>query len=67
MNIVKKRVGKKIKDIDNTNNYARVSFLNPPMLNVVLDGEDEDGYRPEDFFIINYCPMCRKEVIKEYE
>ena len=30
-------------------------------LYVELDGEDIDGYKPFDYFRINYCPMCRKK------
>ena len=36
-----------------------IRFLREPMLNVELNATDEDGYKAEDFFIINYCPMCR--------
>lgn len=28
-------------------------------LYVELDGEDIDGYKPFDYFRINYCPICR--------
>ena len=59
----KKRTGNKfIKDVDNDKeDFARVVKLggNNPMLVVELEGEDPDGYKPTDYFEINYCPMCR--------
>jgi hypothetical protein len=31
-------------------------------LYVELDGEDIDGYKPFDYFRINYCPKCRQKI-----
>lgn len=26
---------------------------------------DNDGYKPSQFFQINYCPMCGRKLVKE--
>ena len=56
-----KRVNnKKIKDVDNDKEDGiHITFVDKPYLNVELEATDEDGYKAEDFFRINYCPMCR--------
>ena len=62
----KKIRNKKIKDVDDDKlDWLEVieqkkSFGH--MLYVELDAVDSDGYKACDFFQINYCPMCRKEV-----
>lgn len=51
---------KKIKDVDNDKEDGiHIAFLDEPCLNVKLDATDKEGYKAEDFFRINYCPMCR--------
>lgn len=51
---------KKIKDVDNDKEDGiHITFLDKPYLNVELETTDENGYKAEDFFRINYCPMCR--------
>ena len=58
-----KKINKKINDVDNDEkDEARIVFLDKPYLNVKLDGKDEDGYQVEDFFEINYCPICGKKL-----
>mgnify|MGYP006864526284 CR=1 FL=1 len=32
------------------------------MLYVEIEGQDNDGYKPSQFFQINYCPMCGREL-----
>lgn len=56
----RKALNKPIADVDNDEeDKITIRFLREPMLNVELNATDEDGYKAEDFFIINYCPMCR--------
>ena len=63
----KKVNNKQITDIDN-NKEDFVELRQVMMeeltytLYVELEGEDIDGYKPFDYFRINYCPMCRKRV-----
>lgn len=65
----KKINNKKIKDIDNEEEthmeiiQQKLSF--GPMLYVEIAGEDEDGYKPSQFFQINYCPMCGRKLEKD--
>lgn len=59
----KKINNKKIIDIDNDKD-THIEIVNQklsfgPMLYVEIEGEDLDGYKPSQFFQINYCPMCR--------
>ena len=35
------------------------------MLYVEIEGQDSDGYKPSQFFQINYCPMCGRKLEKE--
>lgn len=35
------------------------------MLYVEIEGQDNDGYKPSQFFQINYCPMCGRKLVKE--
>ena len=59
----KKVNNKKIKDVDNDKEDGiHVTFLDEPYLNVELEATDEDGYKAEDFFRINYCPMCGRKL-----
>lgn len=54
---------KKIQDIDNDEEDGMyLVFLHEPFLNVELNATDEDGYKASDFFKINYCPMCGREL-----
>lgn len=57
---------KKIKDVDNDKlDWLEVIEQKKTfghMLYVELDAVDSDGYKACDFFQIDYCPMCRKEV-----
>ena len=56
----RKASNKPIADVDNDEeDKITIRFLREPMLNIELNATDEDGYKAEDFFIINYCPMCR--------
>lgn len=32
------------------------------MLYVEIEGQDNDGYKPSQFFQINYCPMCGRKL-----
>ena len=59
-----KRVNnKKIKDVDNDKEDGiHITFLDKPYLNVELEATDKDGYKAEDFFRINYCPMCGRKL-----
>lgn len=34
------------------------------MLYVEIEGQDNDGYKPSQFFQINYCPMCGRKLVK---
>ena len=67
----KKRVNNKIiTDIDNDKEdiiEIRQVMIKKPVytIYVELDGEDIDGYKPFDFFKINYCPMCGRKLNKE--
>ena len=55
---------KKINDVDNhEKDTAEIVFLDRPHLNIKLDGKDADGYQIEDFFRINYCPMCGRKLV----
>ena len=65
---LKRANNKGIKDVDNDDTeFAQVVILRPenPLLYVEIEGEDEDGYKPSDFFPINYCPMCGRKLDKE--
>jgi len=58
----KRALNKKQLDIDNDERQYYKVFLPPnqqPLLNVVLNAEDEDGYTANSYFEINYCPKCR--------
>ena len=58
----KKANNKKMQDVDNDiKDFIKVVFLPDAKLHVQLDAVDADGYVANDFFDINYCPMCRKE------
>lgn len=63
----KKANNKKIEDVDNDKEdgmYVAVLGDRPTLI-VELDAIDNDGYKAEDYFQINFCPMCgRKLVIK---
>lgn len=57
---------KKIIDIDNDKD-THIEIVNQklsfgPMLYVEIEGEDLDGYKPSQFFQINYCPMCGRQL-----
>lgn len=60
----KRASNKIIKDIDEdeTELMQVVNFKDNNMLYVEIDGEDNDGYKPSDFFSINYCPMCGRKL-----
>ena len=32
------------------------------MLYVEIEGQDNDGYKPSQFFQISYCPMCGRKL-----
>lgn len=32
------------------------------MLYIEIEGEDKDGYKPSQFFQINYCPICGRNL-----
>lgn len=58
-----KSLNKKIKELQEelqtyqlSNNRLRNKS---DRLKVELEGQDNDGYKPSQFFQINYCPMCR--------
>lgn len=63
----KKRINnKKIMDIDNDKD-THIEIVNQKlsfgtMLYVEIEGEDFDGYKPSQFFKINYCPMCGRSL-----
>ena len=53
---------KRILDIDNEEE-THMEIINQEkswgyMLYVEIEGQDNDGYKPSQFFQINYCPMC---------
>ena len=59
----KKVRNKKIKDVDNDiEDKISIVFLREPMLDVTLDAIDSDGYKANDYFPINYCPMCGRDL-----
>lgn len=59
----KKVRNKEIKDVDNDiEDKVSVVFLREPMLEVTLDAIDSDGYKANDYFSINYCPMCGRDL-----
>lgn len=60
---------KKILDIDNEEE-THMEIINQKkswgyMLYVEIEGQDDDGYKPSQFFQINYCPMCGRKLVKE--
>lgn len=60
---------KKILDIDNEEE-THIEIINQKkswgyMLYVEIEGQDNDGYKPSQFFQINYCPMCGRKLVKE--
>lgn len=59
----------KILDIDNEEE-THMEIINQKnlggyMLYVEIEGQDNDGYKPSQFFQINYCPMCGRKLGKE--
>lgn len=55
----------KIKDIDDDKKDSmRIArFLKrQALLYVELEGINNDGFKPCDFFEINYCPMCGEKL-----
>lgn len=59
----RKALNKSIVDVDNDEeDKITIRFLSEPMLNVELDAIDSDGYKANDFFKINYCPMCGRKL-----
>lgn len=62
---------KRILDIDNEEE-THIEIINQEkslgyMLYVEIDGQDSDGYKPSQFFQINYCPMCGRKLIEQNE
>jgi len=62
---------KKILDIDNEEE-THMEIINQKkswgyMLYVEIEGQDNDGYKPSQFFQINYCPMCGRKLIEQNE
>lgn len=60
---------KRILDIDNEKE-THMEIINQKkswgyMLYVEIEGKDNDGYKPSQFFQINYCPMCGRRLVKE--
>ena len=60
---------KKIINIDNEEE-THMEIINKKkswgyMLYVEIEGQDNDGYKPSQFFQINYCPMCGRKLVKE--
>lgn len=60
---------KRILDIDNEEE-TYMEIINQKkswgyMLYVEIEGQDNDGYKPSQFFQINYCPMCGRKLVKE--
>ena len=67
--ILWKNNNKKILDIDNEEE-THMEIINQKkswgyMLYVEIEGQDNDGYKPSQFFQINYCPMCGRKLVKE--
>ncbi len=59
---------KRILDIDNDKEtYIEIDWQKAfgYMLYVEIEGQDNDGYKPSQFFQINYCPMCGRKLVKE--
>lgn len=59
---------KRILDIDNDKEtYIEIDWQKVLgyMLYVEIEGQDNDGYKPSQFFKINYCPMCGRKLVKE--
>lgn len=57
---------KKILDIDNET-VTHMEIINQEknwgyMLYVEIEGQDNDGYKPSQFFQILYCPMCGRKL-----
>lgn len=57
---------KKILDIDNETE-THIEIINQEkswghMLYVEIEGTDNDGYKPSQFFQISYCPMCGRKL-----
>lgn len=57
---------KKILDIDNEEE-THMEIINQKkswgyMLYVEIEGQDNDGYKPSQFFQINYCMMCGRKL-----
>lgn len=62
---------KRILDIDNEEE-THMEIINQKrswgyMLYVEIEGQDNDGYKPSQFFQINYCPMCGRKLIEQNE
>jgi hypothetical protein len=60
---------KKILDIDNEEE-THMEIINQKkswgyMLYVEIEGQDNDGYKPSQFFQINYCLMCGRKLREE--
>lgn len=57
---------KKILDIDNeTETHIEIIKQEKSwghMLYVEIEGKDNDGYKPSQFFQISYCPMCGRKL-----
>ncbi len=59
---------KKILDIDNEEEtHIEINWQKKLgyMLYVEIEGQDNDGYKPSQFFKINYCLMCGRKLVKE--
>ena len=59
---------KRILDIDNEEE-THMEIINQKkswgyMLYVEIEGQDNDGYKPSQFFQINYCPMCGRKLVR---
>ena len=57
---------KKILDIDNETE-THMEIINQKklwgyMLYIEIEGKDNDGYKPSQFFQISYCPMCGRKL-----
>lgn len=51
---------KKILDIDNEiETHMEIINQKGYMLYVEIEGKDNDGYKPSQFFQVSFCPMCR--------
>lgn len=62
----KKVNNRKILDIDNEKE-THMEIINQKetwghMLYIEIEGEDKDGYKPSQFFQINYCPICGRNL-----